>query len=455
MSDGTNDTADDGGTDPMTVSTFILNISDITNSGASVSASAESSGVSILERGFCWGTSPNPDVDNASVAVGAGNGDFSNDIEGLLANTTYYIKSYALVNESTIHYSEDMIFTTLPNDGEVFDGSIELSSQIEVDQFGANNYTGITGSLYISNNTDITSISSLASIEFVGEFLSISGNVQLSTLEGLNNLETIGGAFFLINNPLLENFQGMNSLRTIHSTLEVIDNESLENFNGLESLQSTKGLHISQNQKLQNFTGLGELSHVDGILTIDSNPTLISLTGFENVITISQSLQVVDNSALVDMDGFDSLRSIGGKFVIRGNSQMTLINGLHNLNSIMADLRITGNNLQEIDGFTHLESVGGRIAISFENIENIDGFNNLSNVREIHLNYNYALSNLDGFLNLLSVEEDFWVRNHHKLTDFCGITKLINANGIGDDYKVEYNLFNPTIEDIQMGSCSK
>jgi len=72
----------------------------------------------ILARGVCWSTSPNPTIDDNKTNDGADLGNFSSEINGLLSNTTYYLRAYATNNEGTA-YSEQKVFTTLYSSGPV------------------------------------------------------------------------------------------------------------------------------------------------------------------------------------------------------------------------------------------------------------------------------------------------------------------------------------------------
>lgn len=69
-------------------------------------------GSAITERGVCWGTNPNPTINNSKTSNGSGLGNFISSIDGLNANTKYYIRAYATNSVGTIYGSETS-FTTL------------------------------------------------------------------------------------------------------------------------------------------------------------------------------------------------------------------------------------------------------------------------------------------------------------------------------------------------------
>ena len=68
-------------------------------------------GVSITERGFCYGTSQYPTNTDSHVAIGNGTGEFTGSLTNLSINTTYYIRAYA-VNSLGVGYSAQQSFTT-------------------------------------------------------------------------------------------------------------------------------------------------------------------------------------------------------------------------------------------------------------------------------------------------------------------------------------------------------
>lgn len=74
----------------------------------------------INSRGFVYGTSANPTVENsAKVIVGDGLGNFDVAIKGLIAGTTYYAKVFATSDAGTA-YGEEIVFTTLAAKPVVF-----------------------------------------------------------------------------------------------------------------------------------------------------------------------------------------------------------------------------------------------------------------------------------------------------------------------------------------------
>ena len=88
--------------------------SSITSNSIVVSGTLSEFGTSqVSNRGFCWSTSPNPNLTNDFSVNGSSLGDFSHNILNLLPNTTYYLRAYATNNEGTA-FGNQLIVTTLP-----------------------------------------------------------------------------------------------------------------------------------------------------------------------------------------------------------------------------------------------------------------------------------------------------------------------------------------------------
>jgi uncharacterized protein (TIGR02145 family) len=65
----------------------------------------------VFLRGVCWGTEPNPDIDDNHTSDGTSIGSFNDTLAGLAPGTTYYVRSYA-VTDYGLAYGEELSFTT-------------------------------------------------------------------------------------------------------------------------------------------------------------------------------------------------------------------------------------------------------------------------------------------------------------------------------------------------------
>lgn len=67
----------------------------------------------ITQRGVTWGLAPNPVRGvQASVNSGSGTGTFTLNVTGLSANTTYYLRAYAVTSAGQTVYGDQKVFTT-------------------------------------------------------------------------------------------------------------------------------------------------------------------------------------------------------------------------------------------------------------------------------------------------------------------------------------------------------
>jgi hypothetical protein len=71
-------------------------------------------GAMVTSRGICWGTDANPTTAGNYTTDGAGTGTFTSSLTGLLPNTVYHVRAYA-VNSAGTSYGQDVTFVTLPD----------------------------------------------------------------------------------------------------------------------------------------------------------------------------------------------------------------------------------------------------------------------------------------------------------------------------------------------------
>ena len=69
-------------------------------------------GSAVSTKGFCWSTTPSPNLGNNKTIEGAGTGAFSSTISGLEPNTVYYVRAYATNGKGT-SYSNEISIETL------------------------------------------------------------------------------------------------------------------------------------------------------------------------------------------------------------------------------------------------------------------------------------------------------------------------------------------------------
>jgi|WetSurMetagenome_2_1015567.scaffolds.fasta_scaffold00166_13 uncharacterized protein (TIGR02145 family) len=68
-------------------------------------------GAVITVRGVCWSKEPDPTTDDNKTTDGSGTGSFTSNLTGLITNTTYYLRAYAITSAGT-SYGTLQAFTT-------------------------------------------------------------------------------------------------------------------------------------------------------------------------------------------------------------------------------------------------------------------------------------------------------------------------------------------------------
>lgn len=98
--------------EPTVLTTAVTNIATTTaSSGGNVTSDG---GSVILERGICYSLSSNPTIlDTKVIDLTASTGIFTSDINGLIPNTTYYVRAYA-TNAIGTSYGLEQSFITEP-----------------------------------------------------------------------------------------------------------------------------------------------------------------------------------------------------------------------------------------------------------------------------------------------------------------------------------------------------
>ena len=87
--------------------------SSVTSTTASSGGNITSDGGgSITARGVCWSTTTSPTTASSKTSDATGTGVFTSNINGLIANTTYYVRAYA-TNSAGTAYGSEVSFKTL------------------------------------------------------------------------------------------------------------------------------------------------------------------------------------------------------------------------------------------------------------------------------------------------------------------------------------------------------
>ncbi len=237
--------------------------------------------------------------------------------------------------------SKDALVTITLNDVEeenIYYGDIELKSQFDVNEFGANNFTNISGSLHINSyfgneETIITDLSPLNSIKTVGNHFTVFG-YDILNFDGIN-IESVGGNIFINYCTSLTNIDGLSSITSVLGGLELSSNPLIVNVDGLNNINSLGGdLIFSSNDNLSNIEGLNNLQHVGGKLGFYGVDDLSNLEELNNLQYVGGDMTFYGNDFLFNFCGISSLlinNGLIGEYRAENNaynpSQQDIIDG--------------------------------------------------------------------------------------------------------------------------------
>lgn len=391
--------------DLMLPNNSILEVFDITTTSAKIVVTLDSDGGgTIIRNGFCWGSSPNPTIDDNSIDLSNSLGGFVSQIKDLLPNTTYFVRSY-VDNGLGLSYSNEYSFETLEIPTIKEDVVIRSNGILEL--LGKNKIERIEGNLTIRSDfyePNISSLENLKHLKEVSGSLTISYLGDLKSLEGLNQLEIIGGGLIIRNNSELQSTEALENLKSIGGDIE-----------------------IEYNNSLRKISGFGQISTLNGSLSIYGNDDLFSLEGLESIEEIKGGVSI-GNSKIVNFEGLNNLSEVGGNFSIDYNRSLSSLSGLENLKVIRQSLGLFSN----------------------DKLENLKGLEGLVEIySELNIYFNHDLISLEG-LNSLKDVEYINIYDNRKLNDYCDIKGLIDQY----NFSIFYNKYNPSWEDFRRGNCS-
>ncbi len=120
----------------------------------------------------------------------------------------------------------------------VFNGDVVLTTQKEIDDFGANNYIAINGNLTIHEDQtihDIAFLSSLSSITSISGVLKIQNMFNLLDIPNFENLTSVGGIIIVDNSGILD-FNSFSNITNCNGSITILNNTSLGYFCGIRPL---------------------------------------------------------------------------------------------------------------------------------------------------------------------------------------------------------------------------
>lgn len=133
-------------TDSQAPTVTTVSVTGITATTATVDGIVtDDGGAAITARGVCWSTSANPTIADTVTTEAGTTGEFTSQITGLIADTTYYARAYA-TNSAGTSYGTDVSFKA---------GGPELAVSIQIQSTGNSGNAGGDGATAVNVGDDV------------------------------------------------------------------------------------------------------------------------------------------------------------------------------------------------------------------------------------------------------------------------------------------------------------
>lgn len=420
-----------------TIST--LEVLNVQQTSVDVSGSAtDDGGANITDKGIVWGLSPNPDLTTNKKSSGSGTGNFSAQITNLEPNTTYYFRSYATNSKGTA-YGQQLSASTLQAEPQqkVFEGDVLLTSQQEVDDFGAEGYNIINGSLTVAdanNPSTIVSLSPLDNLETINGSITFDGNLMLEKLGEFPNLLFIEGNFVVSGNNALQTIAGFSKLEQVSGFMWIHSNESqftIEGFDALTQVDGTLSITNYLPGQITGLTGFTNLEHVGGGMALGNIDALIN--GFGSLRTIADFLLLQSNDVIENLSFLGNLESIGGELSIQFNAALKNLLGLEKITALNGFKLTRNDSLLSLSGLNNVTLIDGDVSVEYHPLmENLNGLNGLQQIinGSLTVQYNQSMLNLTGLDNVSVIEGGIRVSYNPSLVNLIGLGSLQSMGDI-------------------------
>ncbi|RAJ13808.1 Ig-like domain-containing protein [Arenibacter echinorum] len=364
----------------------------------------------------------------------------------------------------------------------VYEGSVTLITQEEVEDFAKLGYTEITVALFIGNINNFSKITSLASLNKLTDVgsLQVISTRALEDLSGLENLN-VSHSIQLLSNSALKNVDALLGVTKLSDYLSFLSNSALTQIDGLSNITEVgDNLRIKNHPLLTNLDGLSNVTIIKKDLIVEENPLIENLNSLSTLQNVS-SVRFQDNSSLYDYCGIKELLLNGGVSGTFYNTSYNRYNPtqyeiiyndcLKEIPEGVYDGSVLIRGATSLNKFASKEyhTVDGNFSINdsfyedeHRDISTLEGLNNLRTINGTFSIRKTILINLSGLENLLSAKQIVFEENTD-LANYCALNSFIqngtlgeNYNGIpGEEYLCVDNFYNPTIADLQNGQCTE
>ncbi|MEM6721607.1 MAG: hypothetical protein AAF611_19930 [Bacteroidota bacterium] len=355
---------------PMLTTTAVTNFT--ATSAESGGEVTDEGGSSVVAKGVCWSTTPNPTIDDNTTNDGGSAGSFTSVLTGLTANTIYYVRAYATNTTGTsygneIEFSIDLPVVQTESVSYITVSTTEVQATVTEEGTASVTERGVcwstnpnptTDDNSLANGTGVgtytTSINGLAEdgVYYIRAYATSSvGTAYGEEIEFANN-DCIDTSETYLDNGYITTYlttqQEVNDFKDTHvhhlyigdpngssdindltplscviqaGVLSIKNNPNLTSLAGLENLTRTH-LRLEDNPNITSLVGLNNVTNIS--LTIKNNTNLASFTGLESVATCA-IITISDNPNLISFTGLDNVQELVGALdsIIENNNALT------------------------------------------------------------------------------------------------------------------------------------
>ena len=202
-------------------------------------------------------------------------------------------------------------------------GQIIIENNASLASFGDFASLTTSGNIIIRDNESLVTHGAFNNLTNVTNgILWFINNESLSIIGGFSNLTSIGGSLFISQNPALTSITSFEQLGTA-GVIDIRDNSALievPTFNAVTSLSTN--LLMYNNISLVNFPTFNSLTNIGNRLDI-RNSASTSLSGFSSLSTVGENLIINNFSSLTEVTAFSNLNSVGSLFELANNSLLS------------------------------------------------------------------------------------------------------------------------------------
>ncbi|MBX2920773.1 MAG: carboxypeptidase regulatory-like domain-containing protein [Chitinophagaceae bacterium] len=349
----------------------------------------------------------------------------------ITSNAALKTASFPLYEKGNVVCKENGALATLSMPKFKEAGSVDITHNIKLATIDMKVLESLPNGFYMSGGYETTQALTtfdLPALKTCGQFVIINCP-GITNLDGFANLETVNGDLTITNAQIpgasikLKTINGFNKLTSLPFSLN------------LEQAASAGDGLVGYDGPLAGIKGFKNLKTIGGMFNIGGK-NLTDISGFANLESVGQDTRII-TTGLAGLEGLAKLKSAGLKenrlIYIQTNTKLTSIKGLAALTDISGIYFTRNPELKDLQGLEKIKSMKYGITISVnDKLTNIDG-----------------LANVEGAINGITISEN------KVLSSLCGITKLIKGGGNTGVYRVSSNAYNPTVDDIKSGKCSK